>query len=295
MIDTLFHPLEGPQIVKAHLNVEGLRTLLKRLLYMLVTSTVIYVVLYGITPSRSGVYSVYQLLSIGYQACFILITPFILFYILYFFINIPSLKEREQRRQMAASGDQRFLSIDQPIPDVPTTLALPFTIKLYPDWSIMLTSLAIMLPSMGILSLAWSHFRPDPVFDVLLFIVGGMCVFCFCLFLLWKFYLQKSTQLLVSEDGLTFLRSRSTVHHLSWKDVRLFAIDAHSVFLNEKHPIAFFEIASIQEVIHWTWKLSGNSLVRSSASFKEYDRQMHVLLSLITTRTGLPLYDLQKQ
>jgi hypothetical protein len=298
MIDTLFRPLEGPQIVKADLNLGHLRLLVRLFCWILVVSTIIYGFFYVTTPQNSKVHTLYQLLSLGYQACFTLIAPFLLFYTILFILNIPSLKEREKRRQAAASGDQRLLAKELFTPDI-YNISLPLTITARPDWPILLTFLVVMLPCMGVLAFAFSSLRPDPVFDILLFIIAGVLVICFSVFLLWKLSLQNSIQLVVTENGLTLLGLQSTALYLAWQDIRLFAIDAHLVFLKKNRPTLFFEISGIDEVIHWAWKLSNNShdshLTKLASSSEEYDRQVLTLFSLIVARTGLPLYDLRKR
>ena len=182
MIDTLFHHQEGPLVVKADLNLGRLRLLLRLLCCILIISTVIYGFLYVITPRNSEVHTLYQLLSLGYQACFFMIAHFLIFYNILFLISIPYLKEREQRRQAAASGDQRFLAKEQFIPDA-YALSLPITLKARPDWSLLLTFLVVMLPCMGAVAFAFSSLRPDPTFDALLFIIAGVVVICFSIFL----------------------------------------------------------------------------------------------------------------
>lgn len=198
----------------------------------------------------------------------------------------------EQRRQAAASGDQRFLAAVQPIPDI-SALSVPITIRQQSNWSV--TSLIIIPLCVSLLALAISHFLPDRTFDALLFIASGILTVCLWSLQLWAIYSQRRTQITVTEDGLTLRGLHPNVRSISWKDARLFAIA--DLFGAKKYPYPIlFEVSSAHEVIRWAWlRPSSRGILYFAKSVvppEEYNKQMQDLLSLIAAHTGLSLYDL---
>lgn len=108
-------------------------------------------------------------------------------------------------------------------------------------------------------------------------------------------YNQKIT---FTEHGLIQTGSSSQVHSIPWRDARLFARNAPAgiVQINNRPLLSMLQIASENEVVQWHWVHSSKFYKPSfGLSQAEYNQQMQGLLSLVTARTGLPLYDLRKQ
>src|SRR5258708_9340567 len=281
-------------MIKTNLSLSRLRTILILLLLLLAISTSIFILLFVTTPRFSTFDSIYQFLSLFYQAFFLIVAPFLLFYTILFTQHIPFRMELEKRRQTAAHGDLSLFYTEQPIPNV-SALSLPLTIKQNPNWSI---ATFILIPlCLSIFALTISHYLPGQTFEALLFIVSGILTICLWGLQLWAFYVQRHTQIIATEDGITVRGLQSKAHHIFWKDARLFAI-ADSVGM-KKYPYPdLFELSSANEVIRWTWfrpRRRGTFFARPLIPPEEYDRQMQALHSLIAARTGLSLYDLRKR
>jgi hypothetical protein len=119
----------------------------------------------------------------------------------------------------------------------------------------------------------------------------------FCGLLFGVMYFKARQHLTVTEHGL-LLPGFRTVHSVSWRDAKLFAIDGLFGAKRYPHP-TLFELSSPNDIVRWTWMRPGSLKVlfyaRPALSQEDYNQQMQSLLSFIAARTGLPLYDLREK
>ncbi len=218
----------------------------------------------------------------------------------------------ELRRQAAARGDTNLLADPQPMSDA-YAVPLPVTINAVPRSS---SSTKVLIVVFGLivcfmagviafLIAASQHpvvraGHPSALHISILPLAATMVCLTVIVVLLivllrHNMYNQKIT---FTEHGLIQTGSSSQVHSIPWRDARLFARNAPSgiVQINNRPLLSMFQIASENEVVQWHWVYSSKLYKPPfGLSHAEYNQQMQDLLSLITARTGLPLYDLRKQ
>lgn len=214
----------------------------------------------------------------------------------------------EQRRQAAARGDQRLLATEQPVADA-HALTLPLTIRQRPRIAsfALMSGITCLSCTVGI-SLAvlfLTHIVPLPhhtdwpptlVFGIMgiLSLLGLVATIGFAVLM----YTRVRQQITLTEDGLMQVGLSSKVRSIPWSEARLFAI--LGIYGAKKYPSpALFELSSSNEIIRWNW-IRKNSMnvwyfADSRVDPAEYERQMHGVFSIITAKTGLPLYDLRKE
>jgi hypothetical protein len=212
------------------------------------------------------------------------------------------------RRQAAARGDVSLLADPQPLPDA-FALPLPFSIDALPRAStramvalgiIFGVIIALMSATIGFL-IATSRAGHSTALHVsILALVAIVIIAAFTAVLLVVLVRQNTfrQKITFTEHGIMQLGSSSQVHSISWRDVRLFIGDTPTglVQINKQRLPLTFQIASANEVVQWNWvRRSIYSKPPLGNTREEYNQQMQRLLSLITARTGLPLYDLSKK
>jgi hypothetical protein len=97
----------------------------------------------------------------------------------------------------------------------------------------------------------------------------------------------------VTEGGLISNAGIKVI--MPWYEARLFAM--YGTFGAQKSGAAItYELSSARDIVRWTWFLRKTYWVdiEPMMSHDEYNRQMQALLSLVTAKTGLPLYDLRE-
>lgn len=219
----------------------------------------------------------------------------------------------ELRRQAAARGDTNLLADPQPMSDA-YAVPLPVTIKAVPRSSRSTVVLGfvfgvIIAFIVGVIAflIVLSQYRvvraghpPVLHIGILPLAVITVCAAIIILVVLIVALRRNmyNQQITFTEHGLMQLGPSSQVYSIPWRDARLFARDAPPgiVQITNRLLPSTFQIASENEVVQWYW-------VHNSKRYKppfglsqaEYNQQMQGLLSLITARTGLPLYDLRKQ
>ncbi|GLV58301.1 hypothetical protein KDH_51340 [Dictyobacter sp. S3.2.2.5] len=119
--------------------------------------------------------------------------------------------------------------------------------------------------------------------------------------LIWHY---GNVQFYVTDKGL-WKKGVFQQQFMSWDEVRLFAIDSVSI---EKRGLSlikssragapvFFELSSQKEIISWQWLHPQRwyclQVARPVMGYAAYNQQMQSLLSIITEKTGQPLYDLR--
>ncbi|GCE26680.1 hypothetical protein KDA_21640 [Dictyobacter alpinus] len=92
---------------------------------------------------------------------------------------------------------------------------------------------------------------------------------------------------------------------MPWNEVHLFAIDAvegdkdaiRNFQLSYTRAPMIFELSSDMEMLQWRWLRPARwyeiTLLQPVMGYKVYEQQMQTLLSIVATRTKLPLYDLR--
>ena len=220
----------------------------------------------------------------------------------------------ELRRQAAARGDANLLADPQPMSDA-YAVPLPVTIKAVPRSSRSTVALSFVLGVsiafifiVGAIAfiIVSSQYRvvgaghPSVLHTSILPLAA--IIVCATVILVVLIVVLRRTvynqQITFTEHGLMQIGPSSQVYSIPWRDARLFARDAPPgiVQITNRLLPSTFQIASENEVVQWHW-------VHNSKRYKppfglsqaEYNQQMQGLLSLITVRTGLPLYDLRKQ
>lgn len=211
------------------------------------------------------------------------------------------------RRQAAARGDASLLADPQPVPDA-FALPLPFSTDALPRASTrVIVALGIIFgvifvlisAAIGFLIASSQAGHSTALHVSILALVAIVVIAAFTTVLLvvlvrQNMFRQKIT---FTEHGVIMLSSSSQVRSISWHDVRLFICDtpAGLVQINKQRLPLTFQIASANEVVQWNWvRRSKLSKPPFGNTREEYNQQMQRLLSLITARTGLPLYDLSK-
>jgi hypothetical protein len=230
-----------------------------------------------------------------------------------FVLQFPSRKERyiwkryEQCRQLAAQGnrEQVPLATVQPVPDVSAVL-LPIILHAKNRFSTMINIFAMFLVlviSMLIpvgefilfaarLDLSVSHVSVTLLFLIVFIPLEFLLLFCSINWV--RAVRHDSQQLQFTEAG--FLRcTRRNVTVVPWKEARLFAIVPMSLDLRKtSSPFTTYELSSANEVLRWsTSKHIARFVGQTTLTPRDRRQQMQTLLSVIATKTNLPLYDLR--
>ena len=218
----------------------------------------------------------------------------------------------ELRRQAAARGDTNLLADPQPMSDA-YAVPLPVTIKAVPRTSrstLVLSAvfgviIVLMAGAITLLIVSSQHrvvgAGHPSVLHISILPLAAILVCATVILVLLIVVLRHNTynqQITFTEHGLMQIGSSSQVHSIPWRNARLFVRDAPPgiVQINNRLLPSTFQIASENEVVQWYW-VHNSKLYKPpfGLSQAEYNQQMQGLLSLITARTGLPLYDLRKQ
>lgn len=100
----------------------------------------------------------------------------------------------------------------------------------------------------------------------------------------------------VTEQGI-HTRSGGKRSFVRWEKARLFA--RYNAWGAQKSGSSLsYELSSATDIARWVWVLRPKSFrmqIIPTVPFEEYTRQMQALDALIVARTGLPLYDLNKE
>jgi hypothetical protein len=212
----------------------------------------------------------------------------------------------EQRRFAAVQGNQLFLAADRPEPDT-ASLLLPITIKLRPKKGCFLLIIecigAVLLMAMISFAGFFTWFTLVLSYPFLLFPDQQLNFFVFFLIvcepaLVIVFAMLISPlgrqQIKVTEGGLA-ARNGIQTSRVLWHEARLFAM--YGTFGAQKNRAAItYELSSARDIVHWTWVLRKTYWVglEPAIPHDEYNRQVQALLSLVSAKTGLPLYDLRE-
>ncbi len=165
------------------------------------------------------------------------------------------------------------------------------TLKVHANWSyfaLMFIICCFSFFELIFISTAFSfaHFQSNsPLLNVLV----GLLILT-VIGTLWFFAIRNSRQSIeVTEEGVkgvvlgqeTFLR---------WDEIKLFALSG------PKNQYTYnYEIVGAGRIIRWVRPLKKGLLIPvvPTVPFKEYDKQMQDVLSVIAMKTNLPLYDLR--
>jgi hypothetical protein len=206
----------------------------------------------------------------------------------------------ERRRFAAVRGNQLFLAAEQPTADT-ASLPLPTTITSRPGKKTFFLIVGIVLP-MALLFAGWltwlDSFPLLPYSDHLLsFFVLFLIVFVPTLVFFLVIFLSplSRSKVTVTESGLTAREGMEKTHTVMWQEARLFAM--YGTFGRQKSGASItYELSSVRDIVRWTWvlrKMHWGGL-EPTIPHDEYNRQMQALLSFVTAKTGLPLYDLRE-
>ncbi len=212
----------------------------------------------------------------------------------FIFFQERFLRRIEQRRQEAAFGDQMLLAAEQPAPDA-TALSLPITIKQGMSKLFVLTFVmdALIVDTL----FGYPLIRNNPsIGSVIVICILALITSIFFVMLAAMLYREFDQQIDVTEEGLTS-RYKGKVRSIGWSEVTLFA--TYGAFETQRSKtVGIYELSGANSVVRWKWyKYKRKSFLMSigpAISLDEYNRQMQALLSFVTARTGLPLYDLRK-
>lgn len=211
-------------------------------------------------------------------------------------LQIHSWKRVEAWRFAAALGEKRLLADEQPEPNA-EALQIPMTIRMSPLIErriFMGYGLFAIFLITGDLSLSLTLLLSSPLpwfWSMLIAVlVGGLLTLGFLLLT------QIRSPIEVSQEGIRFRTPERISTFLFWHEARLFACYPEPGPWSES-PTMIYELSSAIHVVYWTWMQSKhplNFIAGSSLPFEEHNAQMRALCSLITAKTGLPLYDLSK-
>jgi hypothetical protein len=230
--------------------------------------------------------------------------------ILYVFV-VRIWKRFDKKRQAAAQGDQSLLADEQPAPDA-QAVSLPLTIRMRSNKRLMVTVtatlfLSLILPFIAGFAFGLTAHAPHSAHTVhvgmgtLLIVLGiwALVVLIVVGIVYATLYAKAREQVTLTEFGIMVSGVTPRVQSISWREARLFAIANPSNFkrFKDRQPL-ILEVASEQNLVRWTWlrpKSARSGLAVPVLPPEEYEQQMHNVLSVITAKTGLPLYDLRKK
>lgn len=242
-----------------------------------------------------------------YASNIVILGGCIVFFCVRTILRTRSWKRFEQRRQAAIQGPQSLLASEQPEPDA-SALPLPSTITYHPSKAPFLRREGTILLALVIVSI---FFLIDPLkpstttsdlglaFLLLPLLVITIVFVGYCGYLFWTLYAREYKSILVTKDGLSVsgLLTR-TPRFIAWQDARLLAIV--SLFRSRYYQPSYqLEVSSANEIIYWSWPQAATRNIPyfndPSSGTQEYEQQMNKLLSVITAKTGLSLYDLRQK
>jgi|GEM_PF-3130745 hypothetical protein len=214
-------------------------------------------------------------------------------------------KSLETLRQAAAQGDDSLLAEVQPEPN---TEALHIPVRIVTRLSRrgilllgLLSSLLVIIFTGTIAQFdLWLHPLVDfslwPVLLLMTAIVGVVMTFlCVVLWFSRRIVDIHQEGIRVKMESLG--ANESAFPTLFWHEARLFTCYRSLIPWN-KASIINYEISSASHVIQWTWVQREKAFPFSevpTTPFEEYQAQMRALCSLVTAKTGLPLYDLSSE
>ncbi len=214
----------------------------------------------------------------------------------FFSLQIHYWKRIDAWRFAAALEEKCLLADEQPAPDT-EALPIPLAISMSPlierRISIGYGLVAISLFTFDIymsLALFWPF--PLPWFRAVLIamLVGGLFTLCFLLLTLVRSPIE------VSQEGIRFRTRERIDTFMPWHEARLFACYPEPGPWNDS-PARIYELSSVSHVVSWTWmqrKTPLHFIAGPALPFEKHHAQMRALCSLVTAKTGLPLYDLSK-
>jgi len=111
-------------------------------------------------------------------------------------------------------------------------------------------------------------------------------------------YASAREQITLTQDGMLLIGVAPKVRSIPWSEAKLFAIRTFPGAKRFPYP-AQLELASSGEIIRWTWIHQGGWYWRFYSAeptepMEVYEQHMQGVLSIIASRTGLPLDDLRK-
>lgn len=232
------------------------------------------------------------------------ITPLYLGIIGFSFVAERWWKPVEALRQAAAGEDRRFLAREQPRPNaealaVPVKIITRYSQKRLRTFGPIFAFLVIGFGDAVFFFEEWLQRQVDaslwPWLLSLTAIVSAVMIFV--IVVSWR-------QRWVVEIGPEGMRSwvqsmgtRDTGLFLLWHEARLFACYRNPGPWN-KGSVLTYELSSARQVVTWTWVQRQEPLrviEEPILPFEEHQEQMRALCSLITAKTGLPLYDLSSE
>lgn len=235
-----------------------------------------------------GITLTYVLVGIGWLL-FGVQTPFLAYPTLVWIGNIRRIrrfKRLDKRRQaVAVLGDQIApRALPQPLPTT-EVLPVPWTLSSGPSW--LFFGLMVPLAFVGVLLLPLLAFHPQNPLSPPAHL--AVSILLTALLTAWYPLWTSYQRIDVTEECLSVrsLFRRCTLH---WSEVSLFAIDPPTIAGDRTLT---YELSSVTTTVHWKQALSSSRLIALDRPFPEYEQQMEALLSFITAKTGLPLYDLR--
>jgi hypothetical protein len=211
-------------------------------------------------------------------------------------------KRIEPRRFAAAREEYTFLATEQPWSEevpmlLPPVIVLRRSREYFLRVAAMLLAYAILVASFftGWLTLdkGMTLFPSNPLLVfVVTFLAFGLFSLCILFALSFSSYGQQ--QIIVTEGGVT-VHDNHQMHTVMWKEARLFAM-YNTLGAQKSGAAVTYELSSARDIVRWTWVLRKTYWVglEPAISHDEYNWQMQALLSFVTAKTGLPLYDLRE-
>ncbi|MBA2677097.1 MAG: hypothetical protein H0U76_01660 [Ktedonobacteraceae bacterium] len=205
-------------------------------------------------------------------------------------------KRIERLRFSAAAGIEHLRALNLPQPgaealQLPTTITLRMArlfalfvgLAFFVGMILFLLLMDVVNPAGGTFFLSW------PVNMVALILLAGLACGIYLL------YSRRRRRIEVSEDGIRMYESKKVVTHVPWREARLFVCYNAPVARRSGDEL-ICELSSGSSVVRWSWVQRAGSpwlMWTTITPFAEHRANMQALAELVTTRTGLPLYDLR--
>ncbi len=208
--------------------------------------------------------------------------------------------KQNQWRQQAATSNSHFVAEQQPPSNNSHTLALPTAIiqRTAKGWTIVLVVATVLFLAFEVFSIYTLLHEMPSIDDIPTSFIPVMVLFAFALFIAAPI-LRGYQTLTVDEQGIRVRVGFGRVHTIRWDEAKLFAISSaykagYNNRLSVQHLPIYYELSNAKEVVRWHW-VHWRSFVAIEPTLHvaEYDRQMQAVLSLVTAKTGLALYDVR--
>ncbi|MGB8344078.1 MAG: hypothetical protein WCD86_04295 [Ktedonobacteraceae bacterium] len=239
------------------------------------------------------------------------------FYPLVYIIRGKPWRTLEKKRQQAARynltrGLPTQAAFQRDCTDVPSHFVLRLHRRWLISWLASITRGLEVMVMLLLFYLIWRntallliHQKESIALALVQTVLNVAVVLFYAVFAVVTLVFTPRQQLTATQDGL-FCRKGYHFSYIPWQQARLFAVIGE-MKTKKHHKVIFYELSSEKAVIRWSslptpgraWDMPSTAvgitrgLAQAACSEKEYQQQIQTLISIVTTKTGLPLYDLR--